>query len=299
MEYKSTFLAYKYALIAVLLWSTVATAFKITLQYLTSVELLLFAIINSTLLFIFILYRNGKLHLLVPYIRENPKRVFLMGAINPFFYYIVLFEAYSLLPAQEAQAINYTWALMLAFLSVPFLKHKLTISDVVAGVICYFGVLVIATKGDLLGLEFSNATGVLYALISTVLWALYWLISTKNTFHEPLVVLLSNFLVGLPLIIVYYLFTQEISFPPIEGIIGAVYVGLFEMGLAFVFWLKAMNYTPKTSTIANLIFISPFLSLIFISLFLDEKIYFSTIIGLIFIILGLLVQQKKLLNTKK
>ena len=91
-----------------------------------------------------------------------------------------MFKAYDLLPAQEAQAINYTWALMLAFLSVIFLKQKLTVKDIFAGIICYFGVLIISTKGEPFSLNFSNIDGVLLALLSTVLWSMYWIINTKQ-----------------------------------------------------------------------------------------------------------------------
>ena len=65
------------------------------------------------------------------------------------------------------------------------------------------------------------------------------------------------------------------------------------MGITFLFWLKAMQNTSNTVKIANLIFLSPFLSLIYIYFILHEAIYISTIIGLIFIILGLLIQQNK------
>ena len=63
------------------------------------------------------------------------------------------------------------------------------------------------------------------------------------------------------------------------------------MGLAFVIWLYAMKRATNTAQLANLIFIAPFLSLIFIAWFLSEKILLSTVIGLVLIISGLLVQQ--------
>ncbi|MGK0438826.1 MAG: drug/metabolite transporter (DMT)-like permease [Paracoccaceae bacterium] len=72
---------------------------------------------------------------------------------------------------------------------------------------------------------------------------------------------------------------------------GGFYVGVFEMGLAFILWLKAMKLAENTAKIANLIFISPFLSLIFISVLLDEVILPSTLFGLCLIIAGLVVQQ--------
>ncbi|NVJ53420.1 MAG: DMT family transporter [Campylobacteraceae bacterium] len=289
---KSQSQAYKFALIAVFLWSTVATAFKYSLQYLSPEELVLFSSLTSLLALFFVLVINRKLSLVIPYIKNNIKLVFILGLINPFLYYLVLFKAYDYLPAQEAQAINYTWALMLAFLSVPFLKQKLTLNDIVAGIICYFGVLVISTKGEPFSLSFSNVDGVLLALFSTILWSLYWIFNTK-TKGESTVMLFSNFLIATPIIIVYFLLTQPIMVPSSNGILAAIYVGLFEMGITFLFWLKAMQNAENTSKIANLIFISPFMSLIFIYFILNEKIFISTLIGLGFIILGLVIQQKK------
>lgn len=216
----------------------------------------------------------------------------MLGLINPFLYYLVLFKAYDLLPAQEAQAINYTWALMLAFLSVIFLKQKLTINDIVAGIICYFGVLIISTKGEPFSLNFSNLDGVFLALLSTVLWSMYWILNTKSKV-DPIVGLFSNFLISLPIISIYFLLTQPLSIPSLNGILAASYVGMFEMGITFLFWLKAMQSATSTSKIANLIFISPFLSLVFIYFIVGEEIYISTVIGLSTIVFGLVIQQLK------
>lgn len=288
---KSNQTAYKYALIAVFLWSTVAAAFKFSLIYLSVEELLLIASITSFFVLFIVIIIQKKINLVYSHIKNNFLLVLLLGTINPVLYYLVLFQAYDLLPAQEAQAINYTWALMLALLSVPFLKHKLKLTDILAGVICYFGVLVISTKGAPFSLNFSNIDGVLLALLSTVLWSLYWIFNTKLKVDSTVAVF-SNFLFATPIIILYYIFTQPIVLPDISGILGAMYVGLFEMGITFLFWLKAMQNTTSTAKIANLIFISPFLSLIYIYFILHEPIYISTIYGLILIIIGLIIQQK-------
>ncbi len=218
--------------------------------------------------------------------------ILILGAINPFLYYLVLFKAYDLLPAQEAQAINYTWALMLAFLSVPFLKQKLRLNDIIAGIICYFGVLIISTKGEPFSLNFTNIDGVLLALLSTILWSLYWIFNTKSK-SDSVIGLFCNFLFATPMILIYYFFTQPIQTPEATGLLAAIYVGLFEMGITFLFWLKAMQSTMNTAKIANLIFISPFLSLIFIYFILNEPIFISTLFGLLFIIIGLVIQQKR------
>lgn len=285
-------LAYKYALISVFLWSTVATAFKFSLQYLSVIELLLIACVTSFFVLFIVLIFQKKLFLVYAHIKKNFLLVLILAALNPTLYYIILFQAYDLLPAQEAQAINYTWALMLSLLSVVFLNQKLRLVDIIAGIICYFGVLIISTKGAPFSLDFSNSKGVLLALFSTVIWALYWIFNTKLKVDST-VSIFSNFLFATPIIIIYYFSTQTISIPETTGILSAMYVGIFEMGITFLFWLHAMKNTSNTVKIANLIFLSPFLSLIYIYFILHETINISTIIGLILIILGLLIQQKK------
>ena len=149
------------------------------------------------------------------------------------------------------------------------------------------------TFGVKTGLNFSNIDGVLLALLSTVLWSMYWIFNTKAKV-DPVVGLFSNFFLAVPILITYFIFTQDFIMPNIQGLGAAIYVGFFEMGFTFLFWLKAMQSAESTSKIANLIFISPFISLIFIYLFLGEQIYISTVVGLSTIIVGLLIQQTKL-----
>jgi drug/metabolite transporter (DMT)-like permease len=283
--------AYKFALISVFLWSTVATAFKISLTYLSPLELLLYSSFSSLFILGMVVVYQKKVPQVIKHIKTQPLLVLILGAINPFVYYLILFSAYDILPAQEAQAINYTWALIFAYLSVVFLKNKLTKGDILAGFVCYFGVLIIATKGEPLSLNFTDLFGVTLALTSTVLWALYWIVNTKSK-ADTTVGLFSNFLVGVILIGMYAMLQGGINLPNFKATLGVIYIGFFEMGITFVFWLKAVNLTQNISKISNLIFLSPFLSLVFIHFFVGEEILFSTIIALCLIISGLVIQQK-------
>jgi len=284
--------AYIYAFISILLWSSIATALTITLRGMDKIELLLWSFLTSFVVLGIMIIVSGKIKSYFKYLLKYWKIAIFLGIINPFIYYLTLFYAYELLPAQEAQAINYTWALMLSYLSVPVLGHKLNKLDIFAGIICYMGIIIIATHGNLYSLEFSNFKGVFIALLSTIFWALYWVSITKNR-EDILMVLFSNFGVGLVLIIVYILiFSIKINIPEPQVLFGAVYIGLFEMGISFILWAKALSLTYKVSSIANLIFLSPILSLFFIYFIAGEKILNSTIIALVLILFGLYIQQR-------
>ncbi len=273
----------------VLLWSTAATAFKVSLEFLTPVQLMFWASTVSIAVLAGWLAVQGRL---LDALRINRRQALLsfgFGLVNPCLYYLLLFAAYDRLPAQEAMAINYTWALTLAYLAVPLLGHRLKPTDALAGVLCYFGVFVIATRGDVLGFQLSDALGVGLALLSTLVWALYWIFNTRDT-RDPVAGLLLNFLFAWPVLLVIAIGTGW-QWPVWQGLAGAVWVGAFEMGIAFVLWLMAMKKADNTSRLSNLIFLSPPLSLVFVALIVGEPIQVSTVVGLGLIVAGLYWQQ--------
>jgi drug/metabolite transporter (DMT)-like permease len=268
----------------------VASAFKLSLAHLSPAQLVLYASVFSLLSLLAILGWQGRLATLPAALRQHWRRSAILGAVNPFAYYLILFQAYDLLPAQEAQAINYTWALTMTLLAVPILGQKLKLQDNLAALVCYSGVLTIATRGAPLALNFSNLAGVGFALLSTLLWAGYWLFNAKDE-REPVMGLTLNFLLSLPLTLIWCAATGELTPVAWQGIAGAAYVGALEMGFTFVLWLSAMKLTSSTARIANLIFLSPMLSLVLISTLLGEPILPSTLTGLGLILGGLLLQK--------
>ena len=284
--------AYLYGIATVLLWSTVASAFKLSLRYLDYAQLLLYASAVSTVALGCAVLVQGKVSHLWSEARRAWGRALLLGLCNPLAYYLVLFSAYERLPAQEAQPLNYTWALTLALLSVPLLKQRLRWQDGVGGIVCYAGVLVISTHGDVFALRFTDSLGVVLALGSTVLWALYWIFNTREA-GDPTVRLFLNFALSLPFVGLYCAWQSSLWPVPIEGLVGAGYVGLFEMGVAFVLWQQALRYAENTAQVGNLIFVSPFLSLGFIYLLVDEAIRPSTLVGLALVVAGLVLQQMR------
>ncbi|CAH0524338.1 DMT family transporter [Vibrio hippocampi] len=282
-----------YGLAAVLLWSTVATAFKLTLAEFTPIQMVAAASLVSTLALIAVCAIQGTLNQLKDTFTANPCYYLIVGLINPLAYYLILFKAYDLLPASQAQPINYSWAITLTLMAAVFLKQKIRPQDWVACLLGYLGVVVIATKGDILGLQFSSPAGVALALLSTLLWAGYWIINTKNK-ADPVVGVLLSFLVALPFAFAIAIYEgaswQQIS---IKGWLALSYVGLFEMGITFVLWLSALKLTQNTAKISNLIFASPFISLMLLAYIIGEEIHPSTLVGLVLIVIGLIVQQVK------
>lgn len=287
---KSSNLAYVYGMAAVFLWSTVATAFKIALSYYTPLQLVFVAVLTSIIALAGILAWQKKLSLLKQQFLRRPMFYLVTGLINPFLYYVVLFKAYSLLPAQQALSLNYTWAVLLPLLAAPLLKQHLRKSDIAAALIAYTGVFIIATGGDISGFSFDSPLGIGLALTSTLLWCLYWIVNTKDQ-GDPVVSLLLSFLIGLPFVAVTLVLTDTLPSFSIKAIFAGMYVGLFEMGITFVLWLMALKTATRTANISTMVFLSPVMSIGFIAWILQETIAMTTYLGLAFILSGMMLQQ--------
>ena len=283
--------AVKMGMGAVMLWSTVATAFSLSLEYLTPLQLVTLATIVS---WCFFAVRLGSPERWRNLQATSPKACatgLLVGWLNPGLYYLVLFAAYDQLPAQEAMAINYSWGITLALLAAPMLRQRLSSGALLAACISYSGIVVIATRGAPLSLDFAQPLGVGLALLSTLLWSLYWVINTRLSL-DPEVNLFLNFSGALPLSLAL-LWLNDTPFPAAwQGWAAGLYVGLFEMGLAFVLWMGAMKAATSTLRISSLIFLSPPLSLVLIWLIAGEPVKATTLIGLMLILFGLWLQRR-------
>lgn len=281
--------AYLFALAAVLCWSTVASAFKLTLRHTDPLTMLFWSSLTATLfLFGFRAFVGRRA-------ARSDRRGWALSAVNgllnPFLYYIVLFRAYDLLPAQEAQPLNYTWPIMVVLLSAPMLGQRIRPLGLVAILVSFVGVLVISTRGDVLGLRFTNGPGALLAVGSSVIWALYWLRNVKDP-RAAAEKLTLNFLFGTAYVLVLLAVlgrTPAIGGP---GLAGSVYIGLMEMGIAFTLWLGALSHSSTSAKVSNLVYLSPFLSLFFIRFVVGETIFPSSVIGLAVIMLGIWIQKR-------
>ena len=287
-------LALAFGLGAVGLWSTMATAFKWALEFSSPMQLIALAATVSWIFFAARLVYLGRLAQFKQISSATMTRCLALGCLNPALFYWVLFTAYDLLPAQDAMAINYTWGLTLPFIAACFSRALPSAVEVCLALLSYVGILIIVTDGNLAGFEFENISGVMLAIGSTVLWGLSWVINTRTVERDqvdPELALLINFSMAVP--VLWIILSATGTLPNLNGgtILGGIYVGLFEMGVAFVLWMKAMQLTDTPIRVSSLIFLAPPLSLVFIATVLGETVATSTLTGLVFILAGRAGQQ--------
>lgn len=280
-----------YAAIAVLSWSTVATAFKMALKYLSHDEMLTVACVASLLVFTVLLTVQRKWGDLARLSAKEWGRMALLGLLNPVAYYLVLFKAYDLLPAQVAQPINYAWPIVLLVLLALFGGQPIPRKKYIGMFLSLGGVALISLGGGGLTGSSLSVAGLLLAALSALLWALYWMVNKRVvTKMDSSLVLWVSFLVSsvVMLLMTAPRLAQHIT---LQGALASGYVGWFEMGIPFICFGAAMRMTSNPALINQLCYLSPFLSLFFIATILGETILLTTYIGLALIVGGLIYNK--------
>lgn len=282
--------AYLFALMAVVFWSTMSSAFKITLRHIPFDQMLFWASLFGVITLLIINQVSSKRIKIHELTSANWISSAIMGLFNPFLYYLVLFKAYELLEAQIAGTLNYAWPVVLVLFSIPFLKQKISVMSIVAILISFVGVAIISLQGNYRDLKIINPLGVILAVASAFIWAAYWIMNMRDPREETGKIML-NLAFGVCYIFIYLLLTGGIHFPSKYALAGTVYIGLFEMSITFVIWLKALQLSENTVRVSNLIYLSPFIALFVIRMTVGEQIHLTTIAGLVFIVAGIIFQQ--------
>lgn len=276
---------------AVLSWATVATAFKIALEHLTVFNMLFIATWTALLVFTLMMILEKKWRQL----QKMPGKMIIatsaLGLLNPVIYYLVLFRAYDMLPAQMAQPLNYAWPIVLLILLAIFNHEKISGKKYIGMLVSVSGVFCISLGGG--GVKGGvSVAGIAMALFSAVIWATYWLLNNRlKDKVDTTVALFLGFLAGAIVLTSVGVFVG-IEIGSVEGMLSGVYIGCFEMGIPFLTFGMALRLTKNPALINQMCYLSPFLSLFLIAMVLGETIVPSTYGGLALIVAGLVYNSK-------
>lgn len=281
--------AYANLALCIILWASIPVTTKKMLVELDSLQVLFFSTILSTLVLGILLIVQKKTSDLKNYNKSQYSTMFFLGFIGNYLYYVFLYGALSKTTASEGFILAYTWPIMVLVLSFIILKDKVTLQKLAGVLISFFGIIVITTNGNITTFNLTNLQGDVLALSGAFVFALFSVLGKKFNFDKTISVFIY-FLSALLFIIPTVLIFTSITFPSFNVWLWIIYNGVFVNGISYIFWFKALE-GGETHIVSNLLYLTPFISLIYISIFLDEKILISSVIGIIVIVVGVLSQH--------
>ena len=272
---------------AIILWSTLAASAKILFGTYSDTQLLCASSLFAFLSLVILNLVTGKMKLIRDF---SPKDILTMAAVGlpgVFLYYIFYYAGAERLPASQAFIINYMWPVMSIVFAIIILKEKLTARKAVAILLSFVGVVFVAGEG-ILSFEDGAISGFILCFMGAVSYGLFTALS-KKTGYDSSFAMMINCLVSFLLTLVIVLIENDPFVVTAGGILGLIWNGVFTLAIPNTLWVIAVS-RGNTAKIANLAYITPFLSMLWTSLLLKESVSLFSVIGLVIMVGGILIQ---------
>jgi drug/metabolite transporter (DMT)-like permease len=278
--------------LCILSWGLIPVVTKHILVELNNLQMLFYSTIFSCIVMGGIVLFQKKASLLATYAIHDYAKIGVLGFLGTYVYYVLLYGALALTSASEGFILAYTWPMLVIMLAFPLLKERLTVKKLCSIFISFLGIVVIVTHGRIFALSFTSLQGDMLALGGAGVFALFSVLG-KKYYYDQVVSVFIYFVTALVFITPTLFLFSSLKMPSFHVWLWLLLNGFVVNGVSYIFWFKALEY-GDTSVISNALYVTPFLSLVYIALFLGEQILISSIVGLVIIVVGIILQSVNL-----
>jgi len=280
-----------YVLICVAFWALIPVVARFGQSSLDNHQFLFWSSLVSFVVLALNAALSGKLRELVSYTRADWALITLLGLLGTYIYYLFLYLGYARAKGLEVLVVQYTWPILIVFLSIFILRERLTARKTIALLLGFAGVTTVLTKGDLSQINISNPLVIALVGAGAFCFALFSVLS-KKVDKEPIAVVSLYFLAALLASFCSMLIFSGFALPSTAEIWPILLNGLLVNGYSYIFWVKALQAT-EASYLAPFNFLTPILSALYLVLLFDEPLAIAYAVGLLLIVAGGLINSRQ------
>ena len=279
--------SYLLAAISIFIWSTVPVITKNLLGDFSSLQIVAVSALLAALFLIILNIANGNIKKLKEYKIKDYVTTVLIGIPGTFFYYIFLYIGTDKMLASQAFIINYLWPIMSIVFACIILKEKMTARGAIAVVMSFLGVIIV-TGEDLLHFDANTLIGAFFCILGAVSYGLFTALNKKFTYNKSISMMISYTATAIMTSALVLATGNAFTLNLVQSL-GIAWNGIASYAVGTTLWAVALD-KGSTTKISNLAYITPFLALIWTAIFLHESIKPASVIGLIVIVSGILLQ---------
>ena len=283
--------AYVAVLATITIWSTASAAIKLLMSdlhpYLVMFYVALFAVAGNLALVVL----TGRTERFLSYGRRDLAVFALLGLLGSYGYCMFYYNALDVAPVVVVSVVQYLWPIMTVLWTAVLLKERPGQRAVTGLAMSLAGVMVVATGGDPSVLSLERFTGPLLAAASAVCYGLFSAIGKQRDDDKVCSMAWSfTFFLAFTIPTVLVFVPGGFVLPTAGTLLGLAWMGIACYDIGYILWLYALA-NGDTASMSNMTFLTPFLSLVWIRLSLDEPITTSAVAGLVVIIAGIIVTR--------
>lgn len=231
------------------------------------------------------------------YIFENKKLIIVLGITSITLFNSIVYYSLNFTQVITGVLMISTIPVMIIFFSSILKIEKTNFYQVLGVVFSMCGVVIIITKVDvetLLQLNFNK--GDLWMTVAMFSWALYsTLLKSKKLALSQISLLQVIITAGLIFLLPIYLIEGSLGYRPnldMPFLFTLAFVVIFPGLSSFIFWIKGISIIGANRS-GIFLHLMPIFSTLMAIVIFKEKFMFYHLIGAIFIIIGLLLSNKK------
>lgn len=274
---------------AILLWSTVATVTKLLLGSMDKYQILCVSALFAALALFAVNLFTGRLKQLRDFRLMDYVKTIGPSLLGNFLYYVFYYGGTARMPASQAFIVNYLWPIMSVVFACILLKERLTGRKIAAFAVSFLGVFTVA-GGDLLQFDGNILLGMGMCAAGAVCYGAFTALIKKWDYDRSLGMMLGFFASFVLSLAVTLVNGTRWDISP-AALAGFGWNGVCCMALASTSWALALR-EGNTAKVSNLAYITPFLSLVWVAVFLKEMPTPWSVGGLLLIVLGIFIQLK-------
>ena len=221
---------------------------------------------------------------------KAPPITYVVGVGGLFGYHALLFAAFVMAPAVEANLLQYLWPLLIVLLTPIFLPGKnLKVNHVIGALLGCAGTASILSSSGL-ALSSQHLTGYLCAIAAAFVWASYTLSCRRLPPFPTAAIAVSCLFAGILAVLLHILVKGTATLFALSGndLLLITLLGLGPMGVSFLTWDVAIKHGDPRA-VGSLAYLTPLISTVLLIVANGHALTSQTIIAAIAIMCGALL----------
>jgi len=288
-----------YITLVVLLWGTAGTVEVVSLRFLSPLLFGAWSCVCGAAGVLAYLFYHGRVQELLSYRMIDHIRLFIISLLGFGLYFLLKYTAYSTSPVPEASVLQSTYMVFIALFAIPVLGQSGGFSKLFGIIMGFCGAALVISGGTFLTFEPSYIPGYFCAIGAGISFGLFSVFSEKAAFDRITSLFFFHFYSAILLFLILA-GRGEFLIPiiPVE-IAGIFYNGIAVNVLGIFLWLTAQGSTDDVSLLTGVLYLVPFISLLFFHLFLGMSIPMYSLQGLMLIVGGMAIHIVRMRMSRK
>ena len=288
-----------YITLIIAIWSPAAVIEVVSLHGLTPMQFTAWCTAYGSLALLLTALVTGKTGKLLSYNFRDHIKLLILSLLGFGGYQTLKYTAFTIVPAPQANILQYSYPVFMVIFAMPILKQPLTFTKIISIVMGFIGAVLILSGGSLVSIEWNHFGGYIAAIAAGASFGLFSALAAEAS-YEPVSSTFFFQLYSSALIFIGLMITGHSAVPStLSETAGVLYVGVIANVVGVVLLISAQKLTNDVSYISGALYLVPFLSLFSFRIFLDYPIPFYAYLGLLFIVGGMVFHTIRSHNGKK